>query len=173
MRDCGVVLLTKFEHIDGNEYRDILSRFASGVTIVTARVGDEIRGMTVSAFCSVSLSPPLVLVCLAVGRPTTKLIAKSGWYGVNVLAADQAKLSELFAFGDSAARMDGVLWTTGPNGVPLLDGVIGSLECRVVQTHLAGDHEIVVGQAVHGASTDGQPIVYTQRQYHSVAPIAK
>jgi flavin reductase (DIM6/NTAB) family NADH-FMN oxidoreductase RutF len=154
--------------IGPDEYRAILSRFASGVTVVTARSAEEIAGMTVSAFCAVSMEPPLVLVSLSSDRPTTNLIEGTGWYGVNVLAADQAWLSERFAFADPSERFDGVDWTPGPHGSPMLAGTIGSIECRVVRTVEAGDHQVIIGEVMHAATSDGLPIVYTQRGYHEL-----
>ena len=163
--------MTSVEAIGPDEYRSILSRFASGVTVVTSRLDDNIEGMTVSAFSSVSLEPPLVLVCLSLGRPTTKLVA--GWYGVNVLSSDQAHLSERFAFTDHAERFDEVDWYDGPNGMPLLANTIGSLECKVEQIHVAGDHLIVVGLVVAASTTEGLPVVYTQRGYHHLGESAQ
>ncbi len=154
--------------IGPDEYRAILSRFASGVTVVTARRDDELSGMTVSAFCSVSLQPPLVLVSLADGKPTTDLVKATGWYGVNVLAGDQAWVSERFAYTEPDVRFDGVEWSAGPNGVPLLAGTIGSLECRVHSVVAAGDHHLVIGEVVHAATSEGLPVVYTQRGYHTL-----
>ncbi len=163
--------ITQPTPIGPDEYRTILSRFASGVTVVTASDGERISGMTVSAFSSVSLDPPLVLVCLSLGRSTTELVAAKGWYGVNVLSEDQAALSERFAFIDPLERFDGVTWAFGPNGTPLLEGTIGSLECRVTQTHAAGDHQVVIGEVVFAATSPGLPVVYTQRAYHALGEI--
>ena len=165
--------MTSVDPIGPDEYRSILSRFASGVTVVTSRLDQDIAGMTVSAFSSVSLDPPLVLVCLSHGRPTTKLVEEAGWYGVNVLSSDQAHLSERFAFTDPAERFDDVDWYDGPNGMPLLTGTIGSLECKVEQIHLAGDHLIVVGLVVAASTTSGLPVVYTQRGYHHLGESAQ
>ncbi len=128
--------------------------------------------MTVSAFCSVSLEPPLVLVSLSTDRSTTNLIAETGWYGVNVLGAHQAGLSERFAFTDQAQRFDGVDWAPGPSGTPLLAGTIGALECEVVEMVAAGDHQVIIGRVMHAATSEGLPVVYTQRGYHELgAPI--
>lgn len=157
--------------IGPDEYRAILSRFASGVTVVTARRGEQLSGMTVSAFCSVSLRPPLVLVSLTTGRPTTELIAETGWYAVNVLSEDQAPVSEHFAFTEPAARFDDVPWSPGPHGTPLLKGTIGSLECRVDDIHQAGDHQIIVGEVMFASMSPGLPVVYTQRRYHTLGDV--
>ena len=163
--------MTDTTPIGPDQYREILSRFASGVTVVTAQSGDELFGMTVSAFCSVSLEPPLVLVSLSNDRPTTTLVEHAGWYGVNVLASDQAWLSERFAFTDPTQRFEGVDWAPGPNGTPLLAGTIGSLECEVAQIVPAGDHQVVIGRVMHAATTDGLPVVYTQRGYHELGEL--
>jgi 3-hydroxy-9,10-secoandrosta-1,3,5(10)-triene-9,17-dione monooxygenase reductase component len=150
------------------QFRAVLSRFAAGVTVVTARSGDEIGGMTVSAFSSVAVEPPLVLVCLTVDRPTTTLITESGWYAVNVLAAGQEGISDRFAYVDAAERFAGVDWEPGPHGLPLLAGTLAQLECRVVDEVAAGDHLVLIGEVVHGAAHDGEPVVYTRGSYRTL-----
>lgn len=139
--------------------------------MVTVSDGDRVSGMTVSAFSSVSLDPPLVLVCLSLRRPTTDLVAAIGWYGVNVLSEGQAGLSERFAFTAPDERFEGVAWAPGPNGTPLLEGTIGSLECRVTRSVVAGDHQVVIGEVVHAATSPGLPVVYTQGGYHTLGEI--
>lgn len=146
-----------------------LRHWASGVTIVTSRSGERIHGMTVSAFASVSLEPPLVLVCADEESDTHRVIQEGGVFAANVLAAGQEALSERFAIeGNEAQRFDGVDWKPGATGSPLLAGCLVSLECRVVGTHEAGDHVIHVGQVeeVHGGK--GVPLVYYHGGYHAL-----
>jgi len=151
--------------LDRETFRSTLSRFASGVTVVTSALGGDIGGMTVSAFCSVALEPHLVLVSLAVDKETTKLVAESAMLAVNILSAGQERLSERFAFVDHGERFDGVDWSRGVTGLPHLAGALAVLECRVTASLPAGDHVIYVGE-VHAAwIADGEPLVYSQGAY--------
>lgn len=156
--------------ITTDEFRSILGRFASGVTVVTTELDGELGGMTVSAFSSVALEPPLVLVCLTVDKPVTRLVSRAGRFAVNILSADQEQLSEDFAYRDPAERFDGWEWAPGSDGLPLLAGTLASLECRVVQHHRAGDHVVFIGEALSGTLADpADPLVYTQGGYHRIS----
>jgi flavin reductase (DIM6/NTAB) family NADH-FMN oxidoreductase RutF len=149
------------------EFRDALSRWASGVTIVTSRAGERIHGMTVSAFSSVSLEPPLVLVCAEKTSETHGVIAEAGFFAVNVLSAGQSALSNRFASKkDEHRRFEGLETRTAVTGAPLLPGSVVSLDCRLVDAHDAGDHVIYVGQveAVAGSS-DAEPLLYYRGAY--------
>ncbi len=153
------------------EFRSILGRFASGVTVVTTELDGEIGGMTVSAFSSVALEPPLVLVCLTIDKPATKLVFRSGRFAVNILSSGQEQVSEDFAYLDPGERFDRWEWAPGPHGLPLLAGTLASLECRVVQRYEAGDHVIFVGEAIGGEIGDDEdPLIYTQGEYRRLTP---
>jgi len=158
--------------VDSDTFRTALGRFPSGVTIVTSGDMEAIHGMTVSAFASVSLDPPLVLVCLANGMETTDLIAETGRFGVCILEAGQEDLSNRFAMEDPARRFEGVAWETGSAGVPLLEGALASLECWVWQTIPAGDHAVVIGEVKTATVGDGEPLVYSQSGYRALLPPA-
>lgn len=154
--------------IDASLFRSVLGRFASGVTIVTAvdQHGNS-HGMTVSAFSSLSLEPPLVLVCIDNAATMSPLMATTERFAVNILDSEQEELSRRFASQDD--RFAGIGFSPSPSGAPLLDDVLAWLDCRVVARHPAGDHVIVIGEVEHGAALDGQPLLYYRSGYATIA----
>jgi len=159
--------------VTAQQFRDALSGWASGVSIVTSRHGERLHGMTVSAFASVSLEPPLVLVCADKASDTHGVIAASGCFAVNVLAAGQEVLSTRFALEEEEhRRFEGVAWREAATGAPLLEEALVGLDCRVEAAHDAGDHVIYVGrvEAAHGAPGAGEPLLYYRGRYRSLAP---
>jgi flavin reductase (DIM6/NTAB) family NADH-FMN oxidoreductase RutF len=150
--------------LDQDAFRAVLGRFASGVTIVTVRGGNgRDYGMTVSAFSSVSLEPPLVMVCIGEDSSLKPMIAEATHYGVSILASDQEPLSRRFAA--HGERFDGVGFTRGENGMALIDGALAFMECRVVARHLAGDHTIVIGEVEAASVADQRPLLYYRGGY--------
>jgi flavin reductase (DIM6/NTAB) family NADH-FMN oxidoreductase RutF len=154
--------------VDPQAFKDALARWASGVTIVTAWDGGVVHGMTVSSFSSLSVDPPLVLVCAFRGSRTRELIGRSGRFAVNLLAEGQASLATRFAGRRPADQspLEGVAWRAGRGGVPLIEGAAAVIECTVAATHEAGTHTIVVGR-VESAVVDPttRPLVYWQRDF--------
>ncbi len=147
-------------------FRSALSRWASGVTIVTSRDGDEVRGMTVSAFSSVSLDPPLVLVCADRSSDTRRVIDRSGVFAVHVLGREQRTLSALFADKSrEAERFRDLPFETATTGAPILAGALVALDCRVVARHEAGDHLIYVGRVEAIRQGEGEPLLYYRGRY--------
>ena len=149
-----------------DQFRAVLGRFATGVTILTARnANGEDHGMTASAFCSVSLGPPLVLACVESTTDMFSILRIDGYFGVSILSEDQEALSRRFA-ELPANRFDGVGYRRGDSGVLLLDDAIAHLECRCVARHTAGDHDIVVGavDTAHVADA-GRPLLYYRGGY--------
>lgn len=156
--------------VDVVELKQVLARRASGVAIVTARSGDAVHGMTVSAFTEVSLDPPLVLVCADKTSNTHPMIAQGGVFVVNVLARDQEALSNLFASKrDEERRFVGLDYETGETGAPMLRGTVATLECRVRAAHEAGDHVIWVGEVVGMRRSERPPLVYFASRYRELA----
>jgi flavin reductase (DIM6/NTAB) family NADH-FMN oxidoreductase RutF len=156
--------------VSGEDFKQALGRWATGVTIVTARDGDQIHGMTVSAFTEVSLDPPLVLVCADKSTNTLPLIEGGGVFAVNVLARDQEALSNKFASKkDEWQRFEGLELDEGVTGAPLLRGVVSNLDCRVVSRHEHGDHIIIVGAVAEVRSFDREPLLYFSGRYGSIA----
>ena len=155
--------------IEGEAFRDVMGRFATGVSIVTTL--DENggpAGITVSAMSSVSLDPPLVMVALARNRFITPIVAANRRYAVNVLRADQQALSDCFAHAPvRPGREDfcGAAWHRGPTGLPLLDGTLGAIECSVVETYPVGDHELFIARVDSLQVDEGDPLLYFRRQY--------
>lgn len=157
--------------ISREEFRSALRQFATGVTVVTTRDANaRPSGLTASAFTSVSLEPPLVLVCVdraAVSHPSFEA---HGWFAVNVLDREQASLSRRFAASGGDKFVD-LPYREGLAGLPLLEGVVATLECRLVARHEAGDHTIFVGQVERAETRGGRPLVYFQGGYHHIAPL--
>jgi 3-hydroxy-9,10-secoandrosta-1,3,5(10)-triene-9,17-dione monooxygenase reductase component len=151
-------------------FRAVMGRFATGVSVVTTLNGDEPEGITVNALSSVSLEPPLVMVALDRRRFITPTVRRSGRYAVNVLGADQQAISDCFAHAPVRPGREefcGAAWHAGPTGLPLLDGSMATLECTVVQTFSAGDHDLFIGRvdslAVH--REDIAPLLFFRRRY--------
>jgi flavin reductase (DIM6/NTAB) family NADH-FMN oxidoreductase RutF len=141
--------------VEPSEFRDTLSCFASGVCVVTAIADSGLPvGVTISAFTSLSLEPPLVLFCL--GNNTTNLEAYTdgGRFAVNILAEDQGEISEIFA-RQNTDKFASISRTDSGSGCPLLVGCLASLECSLVATHDGGDHVIVVGKVERVENSGG------------------
>jgi 3-hydroxy-9,10-secoandrosta-1,3,5(10)-triene-9,17-dione monooxygenase reductase component len=149
-------------------YRDVLGRFASGVTVVTA-LGDRPVGLTCQSFMSVSLDPPLVVFSPAQASRSWPLIASAGAFCVNFLAADQEDLSRRMA-SRRDDKFDGVSWRPSPEtGSPVLAGTLGYVDCRIHAVHEAGDHRLVVGRVVDLATTDEpEALTFFQGRYGSL-----
>lgn len=152
--------------IDPDQFRSVLGRFASGVTIVTVReAGGHDAGMTVSAFCSVSLEPPLVQACVDRAASMFAALAQASHFGVSILASDQEALSRRFAAVDSVHRFEGIGYRRGECGVVLLDDALAHLECRVHARHDAGDHVLVLGEVERATARQGRPLLYYRGGY--------
>ena len=153
-------------------FREALARFASGVTVVTARGADGTdHGMTVSAFASLSLEPPLVVACVEASATLLPHLRAAGVFGVSILAAGQHALSARFA-EHGAHKFDGVAVVRAPEGPALLDGSVAHLTCRCVAEHAGGDHVMVVGEVIAARTLGDRPLVYVLRDYAHSAPIA-
>jgi flavin reductase (DIM6/NTAB) family NADH-FMN oxidoreductase RutF len=147
-------------------FRDALGRFASGVTVVSCELDGELSAMTVSAFASVSLDPPLVLICIARKASNHDRIARAGRFGVSVLAADQQALSNRFAgYGGEDAPVD---WSRESVKTPVLRGALAWLDCAVEQAVPAGDHTVYIGRVEALGATDGAPLTYWRGGYRSL-----
>lgn len=154
--------------IDQAEFRHVLGHFASGVTVVTARNGDIRRGITVSSFCSLSLEPPLVLICIDHTTTSHELIRAAGSFAVNILAEDGEWLSRHFASRETD-KFAAVRYRDGAGGAPLLIDALAHLECRVVDQFPGGDHTIFVGEVLRADAREGKPLLYYRSGYHELA----
>jgi flavin reductase (DIM6/NTAB) family NADH-FMN oxidoreductase RutF len=160
------------ESITDQAMRKMRGLFASGVTVVTTTHKDKLHGVTVSAFASVSLNPPLVLVCIANESESHEWIAESGVFAVSILGDEQEFLSERFAARAPLVntRFDGVPYHTSITGSPLLVDSLAWYDCRVEATHDGGDHTIFIGrvEAVGLGAEGKQPLVYFANRYAGV-----
>jgi flavin reductase (DIM6/NTAB) family NADH-FMN oxidoreductase RutF len=158
--------------VDPNQFKQVLSRWASGVAVITSALDGYWHGMTASSFNSVSLDPPLVSICLAKKLNTHALIQKSHIFAVNILAADQIEIGKVFAgyYKDVQDRFTGLNCTTAVTGSPLLPGTLGWVDCRLVHAYEGGDHTIFVGevQAASPIST-APPLLYFGRAWGQFA----
>ena len=155
--------------VTADAYKQALSRWTTGVTIVTARAGERVHGMTVSAFNEVSLDPPLVLVCADKSSNTHPVIEEGGCFAVNILAVGQEELSSRFASKrDEWRRFEGLDWQTASTGAPILPDSVVGLDCRVVAAHDAGDHVIYVGDVAEARVHGGEPLLYHEGVYRSL-----
>jgi flavin reductase (DIM6/NTAB) family NADH-FMN oxidoreductase RutF len=151
-----------------------MGRRVSGVAVVTARAGDEVRGMTVSDFTSVSLDPPLVLVSAERGSNTLETIIRGGCFAVNILAADQEELSNRFASSKwEGRRFEGLACEAAVTGAPLLPGVHAHIDCRLEARHEAGDHVLCVGGVEMMRVHEVEPLAYYSGHYRTLAPLAE
>ncbi|HET7433945.1 MAG TPA: flavin reductase family protein [Thermoanaerobaculia bacterium] len=155
--------------IDDATFKAAMSHFASGVTVVTSSYQGEDFGMTVASFASLSLRPPLVLVCIESNAKSHAAIAASSTFGVSILGLSQGDISNRFASraGDKFAE---TRTRRGELGVPLIEGAICTLECRVTEQLPGGDHSIFVGEVIDARMEDGQPLVYWRSGYRELTP---
>jgi flavin reductase (DIM6/NTAB) family NADH-FMN oxidoreductase RutF len=149
------------------DFRQAASRFATGVAVVTVAVLGAPVGMTVSSLTSVSLEPPLLLVCLQRRSRSAALFREADYFGINVLFSHQRELSERFA-NFAGNRFQGVSWARGSTGVPLLNDALATFECRRHTCLPGGDHDIVTGEVLHVTARSGMPLVRFSSAYHEL-----
>jgi flavin reductase (DIM6/NTAB) family NADH-FMN oxidoreductase RutF len=154
--------------VDPRQLRDVMGGFATGVAIVTTRSGDSNHGMTVNSLTSVSLDPPLLLVCLTRDSRTARAVEERGAFVVNLLATPQSALSDRFA-KRGEDHFEGRDVTSNDRGLPVLDRGLGWLDCDVDATHDGGDHVIFVGRVVSCEARSGTPLVFFKGRYHEVS----
>ncbi len=151
--------------MNGAELKDAMSRFTTGVTVVTTRDRGADYGMTCNSFNTVSLEPPLVMWCIRKNSQSHDAFTAGTGYVVNVLAADQEALAMKFTRGSHAERFDGVDCDTAPSGKQRLKGAVAWFDCSLEQTVSAGDHDILIGR-VHAVGThDAAGLAYARRQF--------
>jgi flavin reductase (DIM6/NTAB) family NADH-FMN oxidoreductase RutF len=155
--------------VDPADFRRALGQFAAGVTVVTTRDAQgRSLGLTVTAFASVSLEPPLVLICVDHRSEAHFGFRHAGLFGISILAEGQEEVSRRFAVG-GAAKFKGLELGKGSTGLPLIPGALAHLECRVSSTHVAGDHTIYVGEVLSAEVRPGRPLLYHDRDYRRLA----
>ena len=157
------------DRVSPSEFRDLVGRFATGVTVLTTRAPDgRPFGMTASSVASVSLAPPLLLVCVDRSRDMHDVLRSAPWFALSVLAADQEALSRRFA-EDRDDRFAGVPLAEGPHGLPLVAGAVRHIVCANLSTVAAGDHTVFIGMVTEGSAFDGQPLVHFRGRYARLA----
>ncbi|MDZ4721065.1 MAG: flavin reductase family protein [Roseiflexaceae bacterium] len=153
--------------IDDARFRQVLGRFASGVTVVTTEFEGQFYGMTVSSFSSLSLDPPLILFCVDNQLTTHAALLGAGKFVVNVLEQSQEHLSRRFAKRD-IEKFQGVAYQSGALDLPVLDGALAVIECRLYSTAPGGDHTIFIGEVLEMQIGDGLPLLYYRGGYHEL-----
>lgn len=147
------------------EFKRAMGCFASGVTVVTTVDAEsKARGITVSAFASLSLEPPLVLICIDKNASVHDHLTEGRHFAVNILAENQENVSRRFASSEPD-RFGGVSYRSGSTGSPLLDGVVAFVECRVTNSYPGGDHTIVVGHVLAAGVNDDRALAYFRGRY--------
>jgi len=154
--------------LDASTFRAVLGRFASGITVVTVRDAEgKDHGMTVSAFTSVSLEPPLVLVCVDRGATMHDHLYGASSFAINLLSIEQEALSRRFAESRDD-RFDGVGYTRDLSGAALLDDSLAHLECSTWARYDGGDHTILVGRVDRADTRDARPLLYYRGGYAQI-----
>jgi flavin reductase (DIM6/NTAB) family NADH-FMN oxidoreductase RutF len=158
--------------METQSFKDVLSHWATGVTVVTTRRAATPVGMTVSSFTGVSLHPAQILICVNQQAQTHAALVESGFFAVNLLAAHQVEWGMRFAGLQPAVndRFAEIAWTTAQTGAPILPCVLGWLDCRISQSFFASDHTIFLGTVVACAlCTANSPLLYYHRSWRSLA----
>lgn len=154
--------------VSSADFRTALSRFASGVTVVTTKDATQRSfGITVSAFCSVSLDPPLVLICIEKTAGSHHAFEQSGRFTVNILSSNETGVSEHFAslVEDKFAGIDHAV---DEHGVPILQGALATLQCKLFKSLDGGDHSIFLGEVEHVIVRDADPLIYYKGGYRNI-----
>jgi flavin reductase (DIM6/NTAB) family NADH-FMN oxidoreductase RutF len=150
--------------------RDLMARFATGVSVVAARHGPLLAGMTANAIASISVDPPLMMASIARKAETHGAIIGSHAFAVSVLADDQQALAECFARPTTAGKLTGfcgAAWHEAESGSPILEGAIAYFDCRLSARHDGGDHTIFIGEiAAAGYREDAEPLLWYASAYH-------
>ncbi|MCQ8117039.1 flavin reductase family protein [Methylomonas rosea] len=157
--------------VEAKQFKNALKLWASGVTVVTTQGRDnQPRGMTATAFSSVSLEPPQILVCLNQATDTGAALLESRRFAVNILNSAQEDVSNQFAGSTTQEqRFASIAWQAGENGAPILSEALAVLECRVVQQVQAGSHWVIIGEVDSVVCREGDPLLYYHSAYRTVA----
>ena len=152
----------------------MLAHFATGVTVVTARSGPLLAGMTANAIASISIDPPLMMASISHRAETHGAIVGSHAFAVNVLSAEQRPLAECFAQPTTATKLTGfcdAAWHEAETGSPILEGALAYFDCRLTARHPGGDHTIFLGEIVAaGCLDDADPLLWYRSAYHRLDP---
>jgi flavin reductase (DIM6/NTAB) family NADH-FMN oxidoreductase RutF len=156
-------------------FRKAMARFATGVTVVTVDRGDgHVHGMTANAFSSVSLDPPLVLVCIDHRSRTLPLIQKQKRFGVNVLSQHQRAVADYYAKSTQdheAGHRLGIRYSFTKRGAPLIEHALAQFDCKLTAAHVEGDHTIFIGEVEQASLHEGRPLLFYGGKYHTLGAV--
>lgn len=154
--------------IERNELRRVMGHFATGVTVITTRSQDgQPYGLTANAFSSVSLEPPLLLVCVDKKAESYPFFEQSKVFTVNILADDQEALSRRFAVS-GGAKFEGVAYHMGANGAPILESSLAYIECTLYASYDGGDHTIYLGEVQQAETVERKPLLFYRGGYREL-----
>lgn len=157
--------------MESSEFRRILGHWVSGVSVVaTKKDADTLCGLTANAIASVSLVPPLVLVCVERGADSHDCIRTAGFFSISVLSSDQERIARRFATWEVDTKFEGLAFHEEVTGAPVLDDALAWVDCRVHAEYPAGDHTIFVGEVVAGDAREGAPLIYYRGGYGRITP---
>ena len=157
--------------MEAEEFKRILGHWASGVAIVASTGADgKPCGLTANAVASVSLKPPLVLVCIEHSADTHDCVRDSGYFSVNVLESSHERLARRFSAWEVGAKFEGIAFHPETTGAPVLDEALAWVDCRVTAQHDGGDHTIFVGEVLAGDAREGTPLIYYRGGYGRFLP---
>ena len=152
--------------IDPRELRNVMGHFATGVTVITTRdTSGKPFGLTANAFTSLSLTPPLVLICVDKTVDCYPCFEQSKVFVVNFLSEDQEHLSRRFAT-KGIEKFEGVVCRPGDCGAPIIEGALGHIECKVVSAYEGGDHTIYVGEIQNASASGDRPLLFFKGKYY-------
>lgn len=149
--------------VDNDLFKELMRRFAAGVTLVTFNENNKFGGLTVSSFCSLSMNPPLVLICIDRKIVSHESLKNSDTFGINICNSDQGKLAWDFANSnvDKNELIKSLPHTLTDLGTPLLENCLASMECKITERHEGGDHTIFIGQIENGNfDENSKPLIY-------------
>jgi flavin reductase (DIM6/NTAB) family NADH-FMN oxidoreductase RutF len=150
----------------GARFRDVMGRFPTGVTVVAACLpGSEPWGLTVNSFTSVSLDPPLVLVCIQKDGQSHQRLLDTEWFAVSILAAEQAEIARRFSSEPTGNRFEDVKWSEAGRGSPILDDAAAWLECSIQEVMPGGDHSIVIGRVESWGTSERGALLFYSGEY--------
>jgi flavin reductase (DIM6/NTAB) family NADH-FMN oxidoreductase RutF len=163
-------MATPFDEAERRRMRDLMAHFATGVTVVAARHGPLLAGMTANAIATISIDPPILMASIARKAETHGAIIGSHAFAVSVLAEDQRELADCFAQPTTAAKLTrfcDAAWHEAETGSPILEGALAYFDCRLTERHDGGDHTIFLGEIVAaGYREDAAPLLWYGSAYH-------
>jgi flavin reductase (DIM6/NTAB) family NADH-FMN oxidoreductase RutF len=148
-----------------NDFRAVMRRFPTGVTVVTTIFDGVPKGFTANAFSSVSAQPPMVLICVNRQARSHPLISRAGHFCVNLLRLDQQSIAERFASHEPVNPFESIPYTTATTGSPIIENTLAYLDCELAEEHTAGTHTVFIGTVLGSGVRDGAPLGYFNASY--------